>query len=97
MPQDRSFRVRIHYQTPMHDVYCRRPTKTHSGTYEVVAPTRRAAIDNAVGQFRHMGALSSVSWTREIVRVECDGEDVFAKTTLTDTYEQADDLDEEDP
>ena len=76
MTEGRPFRVRIHYQTSLCDTYRRRPTKTYSGTYEIVAVNQDEAVEEAVGRFRTTEALSAVSWPRTIVRVECDGVDV---------------------
>jgi|GEM_PF-6389718 hypothetical protein len=70
------FRVQIHYQTPMHDKYQHKAARTYSGTYIVEATDSEGAVHDALRHFQSAAALSSVSWQRKIVRVQCDGSDV---------------------
>ncbi len=64
-----SFTVRIEYQEPTYAAQLDRPLRTYHSTFHVEAETAGEATRLAVGEFRNFARISSVGWTRDIVRV----------------------------
>jgi len=67
--QLRRYRVVIEYCEPTYATYAGTPPKTYRGTFEVKAYSPANAEELARQEFHEMARLSSVGWSREIVRV----------------------------
>ena len=66
---DSGFAVTIRYREPTYELQTGR-VREYSSCFVIYAPEEQEAAGHAVARFKHIEALSSVGWTREIVQVE---------------------------
>jgi len=64
-----SYSVRIEYQEPTYAARRGEPPRTYGSTFHVLAADVEEATRLAMQEFRHIERLSSVGWTRDVVRV----------------------------
>jgi hypothetical protein len=63
-----AFRVTIHYREPTYELHAGPKADPYWWTFRIMARTAAEALKRAISTFREMESLSSVGWTREIVR-----------------------------
>jgi hypothetical protein len=63
-----TFRVTIHYRESTYEMRAGEKKDPYWWTFRVVARTAAAALAQALATFHEVEVLSSVGWTREIVR-----------------------------
>ncbi|HCF58499.1 MAG TPA: hypothetical protein DFS52_10965 [Myxococcales bacterium] len=63
------FAVTVRYREPTYELQTGR-VREYSSCFVIHAPDERQAAGRAVARFKLFESLSSVGWTREIVRVE---------------------------
>ncbi len=64
-----SFCVRIDYQEPTYAARFDRPLRTYHSAFHVSAASADEAASLALREFRHIERISSVGWTRDVIRV----------------------------
>ena len=68
-PPTHAYTVEIEYREPSYETRHGSRERRYLWRYVIHAPSADDAKGRAIREFRHMAAISSVGWTREIVRV----------------------------
>jgi hypothetical protein len=66
----RQYQVTIRYREPTYEKAVGPKAEPYRWTYDMLADDEVEARKRAVGEFRKMERLSSVSWPREIERID---------------------------